>query len=92
MFNYKMMSKIKEITGRLEDLATRKINLQLENYVGRPMTIPKSKPSTSLVNEDTVRGRDKDKKAIIDLLLRKDVNDAGVSKSNNSRSLKLMTM
>ncbi|EOY19760.1 LRR and NB-ARC domains-containing disease resistance protein, putative [Theobroma cacao] len=79
MFNYKMMSKIKEITGRLEDLATRKINLQLENYVGRPMTIPKSKPSTSLVNEDTVRGRDKDKKAIIDLLLRKDGNDAGVS-------------
>ncbi|EOY19764.1 LRR and NB-ARC domains-containing disease resistance protein, putative [Theobroma cacao] len=79
MFNYKMMSKIKEITGRLDDLATKKINLQLENYVGRPMTIPKSKPSTSLVNEATVRGRDGDKKAIIDLLLRKDGNDAGVS-------------
>ncbi|XP_017984721.1 PREDICTED: putative disease resistance RPP13-like protein 1 [Theobroma cacao] len=79
MFNSKMMSKIKEITGRLEDLATRKINLQLEKYVGRPMTIPKSKPSTSLVNEATVQGRDKDKKAIIDLLLRKDGNDAGVS-------------
>ncbi|XP_017984033.1 PREDICTED: putative disease resistance RPP13-like protein 1 [Theobroma cacao] len=79
MFNYKMMSKIKEITGRLQDLATKKINLQLENYVGRPMIIPKSKPSTSLVNEATVRGRDKDKKAIIDLLLRKDGNDAGVS-------------
>ncbi|EOY19769.1 LRR and NB-ARC domains-containing disease resistance protein, putative [Theobroma cacao] len=79
MFNSKMMSKIKEITGRLEDLATRKINLQLEKYVGRPMTIPKSKPSTSLVNEATVQGRDKDKRAIIDLLLRKDGNDAGVS-------------
>ncbi|XP_017984768.1 PREDICTED: putative disease resistance RPP13-like protein 1 [Theobroma cacao] len=79
MFNTKMMSKIKEITGRLEDLATRKINLQLEKYVGRPMTIPKSKPSTSLVNEATVQGRDKDKKVIIDLLLRKDGNDAGVS-------------
>ncbi|WRX11728.1 NB-ARC - like 10, partial [Theobroma cacao] len=79
MFNSKMMSKIKEITGRLEDLATRKINLQLEKYVGRPMRIPKSKPSTSLVNEATVQGRDKDKKAIIDLLLRKDGNDAGVS-------------
>ncbi|XP_021297293.1 putative disease resistance protein RGA3 [Herrania umbratica] len=52
MFNYKMMSKIKDITGRLDDLATRKINLRLENYVGGPITIPKSKPSTSLVNED----------------------------------------
>ncbi|WRX12788.1 NB-ARC - like 10 [Theobroma cacao] len=74
-----MMSKIKEITGRLEDLATRKINLQLVNDVGRPMTLPRSKPRTSLVNEATVRGRDKDKKALIDLLLRKDGNDAGVS-------------
>ncbi|WRX12145.1 NB-ARC - like 10 [Theobroma cacao] len=78
MFNYKMMSKIKEITGRLEDLATRKIKLQLVNAVGRPMTLPRSKPSTSLVNEATVRGRDKEKEAILDLLLRDGGIDAGV--------------
>ncbi|EOY20676.1 NB-ARC domain-containing disease resistance protein [Theobroma cacao] len=71
---------IKEITGRLEGLATRKANLQLRgNGVGRPVAIPKRLLSTSLVNEAKVRGRDKDKKAILDLLLRKDGLDNGVS-------------
>ncbi|WRX11725.1 NB-ARC - like 10 [Theobroma cacao] len=43
MFNYKMMSEIKEIMRRLEDLAARKSNLQLREIdVGRPMPIPKS--------------------------------------------------
>ncbi|EOY19758.1 LRR and NB-ARC domains-containing disease resistance protein, putative [Theobroma cacao] len=49
MFNYKMMSEIKEIMRRLEDLAARKSNLQLREIdVGRPMPIPKSRSSTSL--------------------------------------------
>ncbi|XP_022746777.1 putative disease resistance RPP13-like protein 1 [Durio zibethinus] len=76
-----MMSKIKEITGRLEGLATRKSNLELREityHVGRPMTIPRRLPSTSLVNEANVLGRDKDKRAILDLLLRNDGSDAGV--------------
>ncbi|XP_022747359.1 putative disease resistance RPP13-like protein 1 [Durio zibethinus] len=80
-FNHKMMSKIKEITGRLEGLATRKSNLELREityHVGRPMTIPRRPPSTSLVNEANVLGRDKDKRAILDLLLRNDGSDAGV--------------
>ncbi|XP_022747725.1 putative disease resistance RPP13-like protein 1 [Durio zibethinus] len=80
-FNHKMMSKIKEITGRLEGLATRKSNLELREityHVGRPMTIPRRQPSTSLVNKANVLGRDKDKRAILDLLLRNDGSDAGV--------------
>ncbi|XP_022747082.1 putative disease resistance RPP13-like protein 1 [Durio zibethinus] len=80
-FNQKMMSKIKEITGRLEGLATRKSNLELREityHVGRPVTIPRRPPSTSLVNEANVLGRDKDKRAILDLLLRNDGSDAGV--------------
>ncbi|WRX11723.1 NB-ARC - like 10, partial [Theobroma cacao] len=52
MFNYKMMSEIKEIMRRLEDLAARKSNLQLREIdVGRPMPIPKSRSSTSLITK-----------------------------------------
>ncbi|XVF82339.1 hypothetical protein PTKIN_Ptkin16aG0038600 [Pterospermum kingtungense] len=81
MFNYKMMSKIKEITGRLEELAKRKSALQLmeiKNDAGTPKTIPVRPESTSGVNQATICGREKDRKAILDLILRNDVNDAGV--------------
>ncbi|WRX12144.1 NB-ARC - like 10 [Theobroma cacao] len=79
MFNNKMMYKIKEITGRLQDLATPKSNLQLSEIdVGRPKPAERL-PSTSLVNEATVRGRDNDKEAILDLLLRDGGIHAGVS-------------
>ncbi|XP_022764728.1 putative disease resistance protein At3g14460 [Durio zibethinus] len=80
MFNYKMMSKIKEITRRLEGLATQKSNLQLmEISVGRPTTIPKRPPSTSLVNETYVRGRNKEKQEILDLVLSNNGCEGGVS-------------
>ncbi|XP_022764727.1 putative disease resistance protein RGA1 isoform X2 [Durio zibethinus] len=80
MFNYKMMSKIKEITRRLEGLATQKSNLQLtEISVGMSMTIPRRPPSTSLVNETYVRGRNKEKQEILDLVLSNDGGDGGVS-------------
>ncbi|XWS74560.1 hypothetical protein CRYUN_Cryun01aG0008700 [Craigia yunnanensis] len=63
-------------------LATIKSNLQLiprvQDDVGKPMTIPRRLPSTSLVNEANVRGRDNDKRAILDLLLRNDGIDDGV--------------
>ncbi|XVF82341.1 hypothetical protein PTKIN_Ptkin16aG0038800 [Pterospermum kingtungense] len=81
MFNYNLMSKIKEITGRLEGLAARKSNLQLREItcdVGRPMTIQRRPPSTCLVNEATIRGRGNDKRAILDLLVRNDGIDAAV--------------
>ncbi|XVF82067.1 hypothetical protein PTKIN_Ptkin16aG0013800 [Pterospermum kingtungense] len=81
MFNYKMMSKIREITGRLEALAKRKSELQLmeiTNDGGRSKTVPGRPESTSGVNEANIRGRDKDKRAILDLLLRNDGNDGGV--------------
>ncbi|XVF82346.1 hypothetical protein PTKIN_Ptkin16aG0039300 [Pterospermum kingtungense] len=82
MFNYKMMSKINEITGRFEGLATRKRDLQLTEIstigVGSSRAIPTRPPSASLVDKASVRGRDNDKKGIIDLLLRDDGNDGGV--------------
>ncbi|XWS65479.1 hypothetical protein CRYUN_Cryun05aG0116400 [Craigia yunnanensis] len=80
LFSYKMMSKIKVITVRLQDLVTQKSNLQLiENDVGRPMRIIERPPTTSLVNEALVCGREDDKKAIIDLLLLNDSSDGEVS-------------
>ncbi|XVF82358.1 hypothetical protein PTKIN_Ptkin16aG0040500 [Pterospermum kingtungense] len=81
MFNYKMMSKIREITGRLEALAKRKSELQLmeiTNDAVRSKTVPRRPESTSGVNEANIRGRYKDKRAILDLLLRNDGSDAEV--------------
>ncbi|XVF82338.1 hypothetical protein PTKIN_Ptkin16aG0038500 [Pterospermum kingtungense] len=82
MFNYNMISKIREITGKLEDLAKRKSELQLmentTNDAGRSKTVPRRSESTSGVNEANIRGKDKDKRAILDLLLRNDGADAGV--------------
>lgn len=75
LFSYKMMSQIKAITVRLQDLGIQKCNLQLrENDVGNGYGRPNKRiieriPSTSLVNEALVYGRDDDKRAIIDLLL-----------------------
>ncbi|XVF82355.1 hypothetical protein PTKIN_Ptkin16aG0040200 [Pterospermum kingtungense] len=81
IFNYKMMSKIKDITGRLEGLAARKSRLPLEistTGVGSSMTFPRRPPTTSLVDKASVRGRDNDKEAIMELVLRHDGNDGGV--------------
>ncbi|XVF82332.1 hypothetical protein PTKIN_Ptkin16aG0038000 [Pterospermum kingtungense] len=82
MFNKKMMSKIKEISDRFEGLAKRKRDLPLMEIsaigVGSSMTVPKRLPTTSLVDKASVRGRDNDRKAIFDLLLRNDGNDGGV--------------
>ncbi|XVF24475.1 hypothetical protein REPUB_Repub13aG0131300 [Reevesia pubescens] len=80
LFNYKMMAKIKAITVRLQELVIQKCNLQLrENNVDRPKRIIERPPTTSLVNETLVYGREGDKKAIIDLLLMNDTSDAEAS-------------
>ena len=69
MFNVEMGSKIKDITARLMDISTRRIELGLEK-VGGPVSTWQRPPTTCLVNEPCVYGRDKDEKMIVDLLLR----------------------
>ncbi|CBI40165.3 unnamed protein product, partial [Vitis vinifera] len=80
-----MGSKINEISRRLDDISTRqaKLGLKLELGVGQcgetfasggrasPWQRP---PTTSLINEP-VQGRDKDKKDIIDLLLKDEAGE-----------------
>ena len=84
-FNVEMGSKINEISRRLDDISTRqaKLGLKLELGVGQggerfasggrasPWQRP---PTTSLINEP-VQGRDKDKKDIIDLLLKDEAGE-----------------
>ncbi|XP_017984140.1 PREDICTED: putative disease resistance RPP13-like protein 1 [Theobroma cacao] len=80
IFNSKMLSKIKEITARLQELFTQKLNLELRETVGgRAKGVKERLPTTSLVNEVHVYGRENDKKAIFELLLRNDGSDDGVS-------------
>ncbi|XP_017984157.1 PREDICTED: putative disease resistance RPP13-like protein 1 [Theobroma cacao] len=80
LFNYKMMSKIKAITVRLQDFVTQKSDLHLrKNDVGRPKRMIERPLTTSLVNEALVYGREEDKKAIIDLLLMNDSSDGKVT-------------
>ncbi|XP_057807779.1 putative disease resistance RPP13-like protein 1 [Salvia miltiorrhiza] len=69
--NYKTMSKIKEVTNRLQSIARRRTELDLkDNSVGHSnrSSVVRS-PSTSVVNESLVYGRDEDKEAITKLLL-----------------------
>ncbi|KAM4081788.1 hypothetical protein ACJW30_11G118900 [Castanea mollissima] len=63
MFNTNMRSKIKEINTRLQERRTKTARL----------------PTTSLVNEGHVYGRDEDKKAIVNLLLGAGSSDSQLS-------------
>ncbi|KAL3815108.1 hypothetical protein ACJIZ3_016376 [Penstemon smallii] len=69
--NYRIMSKIKDITNRIQFVANQKTDLKLNENLGRSFTRPSVMrlPSTSLVNESQVYGRDEDKEAILDMLL-----------------------
>lgn len=68
--NYKTMSKIKIITRRLEEIVKQKNELKLrENMGGSSKTPVIRSPSTSLVNEAQVYGRDEDRDAITNMLL-----------------------
>ncbi|XWS32495.1 hypothetical protein CRYUN_Cryun23aG0163400 [Craigia yunnanensis] len=81
-FNYKMASKIKEITGRLQDVVKQKDDLGLtERTGGSRNRVLRRMPSTSLVNESLVFGRDRDKDLIINQLLlwEEESCDAGIS-------------
>ncbi|EOY13605.1 LRR and NB-ARC domains-containing disease resistance protein, putative [Theobroma cacao] len=74
MFNNKLMSKIKEISARMNDLATKRIQLELRgiNEGARSDTIKQGLQPTSLVDETRVYGREEEKKALLELLLSND--------------------
>ncbi|MBA0659892.1 hypothetical protein Goklo_011983 [Gossypium klotzschianum] len=79
LFRYKMMNKIKAISSRLDDLVTWKNELQLREFdVGRPKRVERP-PTSSLVNEALVYGREYDKNVVIDLLLMDGDTDVQVS-------------
>ncbi|XP_044483667.1 putative disease resistance RPP13-like protein 1 [Mangifera indica] len=72
-FTSVMKLKIKKITVRLQEIATEKNNLDLKEISGsgrKSSKVHEKIRTTCLVNEATVYGREKDKEAIIDLLLR----------------------
>lgn len=73
-FNYKMASRIKEITGRLQEVVKQKDDLGLTERVGSSPNnrVMRRLPSTSLVNESLVFGRDGDKELVINKLLREE--------------------
>ncbi|KAM3685488.1 hypothetical protein ACJW31_11G121600 [Castanea mollissima] len=78
MFNTNMRSKIKEINTRLQESVTQKNYLELRYYDGG-RTKTARLPTTSLVNEGHVYGRDEDKKAIVNLLLGAGSSDSQLS-------------
>ncbi|KAG5539184.1 hypothetical protein RHGRI_019671 [Rhododendron griersonianum] len=70
VFDFQMRSKMDEITTRLKDLFDRRMGLGLQNVnAGHPTKPPQRPPTSSLIHEPCLHGRDEDKKAIIDLLL-----------------------
>ncbi|KAJ9685336.1 hypothetical protein PVL29_017386 [Vitis rotundifolia] len=73
-FNAEMWSKIKKITARLQEISAQRNDLHLtENIAGDRSTKPREiLPTTSLVDESRVYGRETDKAAIANLLLRDD--------------------
>ncbi|KAI8026486.1 putative disease resistance RPP13-like protein 1 [Camellia lanceoleosa] len=69
-------SKIEEITTRLQSIFERGSRLGLQNIVARESAKAWHKPpSTSLIHEPRICGRDKEKKEIIDFLLRNESSD-----------------
>ncbi|WKA01982.1 hypothetical protein VitviT2T_020224 [Vitis vinifera] len=73
-FNAEMLSKIKMITTSLQEISAQKSDLHLtENISGERSTKTREiLPTTSLVDESRVYGRETDKEAIANLLLRDD--------------------
>ncbi|XVF73594.1 hypothetical protein PTKIN_Ptkin12aG0214800 [Pterospermum kingtungense] len=80
-FKYKMASKVKEITARLQDVVKQKDDLGLTERIGSSSNrVFRRLPSTSLVNESLVFGRDRDKEHVINKVLREEESfDGGVS-------------
>ncbi|CAA0822159.1 Putative disease resistance RPP13-like protein 1 [Striga hermonthica] len=69
--NYRLMSRIKETNSQLQYIVKQRLELNLQENVGglcSRSTVPRL-PSTSLVNESHVYGRDEDKEKVIEMLL-----------------------
>jgi len=80
MFDANMRSKINEINTRLQEIVTQKNDLELRDCAeGRTRTKRSRVPTTCLVNEGDVYGRDEDKNAIVKLLLSGESSDAQLS-------------
>ncbi|XP_020538843.1 putative disease resistance protein At3g14460 isoform X2 [Jatropha curcas] len=68
-FNGKLLSKMEAITARLEKITAAKRDLDLRESVGgRSSSVRERQPTTSLVNEAKIYGREDDQKAILELL------------------------
>ncbi|XP_024039047.1 putative disease resistance RPP13-like protein 1 isoform X1 [Citrus clementina] len=80
-FDYALMSKIKEINNRFQDIVTQKDLLDLkESSAGGSKKASQRLETTSLVIEAKVYGRETEKKDVVELLLRDDLsNDGGFS-------------
>ncbi|RVW75721.1 putative disease resistance RPP13-like protein 1 [Vitis vinifera] len=69
-FNKKMGEKINKITRELDAIAKRRLDLHLREGVGGvSFGIEERLPTTSLVDESRIHGRDADKEKIIELML-----------------------
>ncbi|KAF2319672.1 hypothetical protein GH714_017935 [Hevea brasiliensis] len=78
-FNAEMVSKIEKAGARLDEIIKQKDELRLAEYTRRRVShVTERPPSTSLVNEAKVYGREEDKKAMLKLL-NAETNDAEVS-------------
>ncbi|WCJ41698.1 NB-ARC domain-containing disease resistance protein [Euphorbia peplus] len=74
-FNVEMVSKIDMITARLDEIVKQKDNLKLQDSSIRVTRESQRLPSTSLVNEAKIYGRNEDKKAVLELLKAADGDD-----------------
>ncbi|KAG6625389.1 hypothetical protein CIPAW_16G092900 [Carya illinoinensis] len=80
IINTRLQSRIKEITERFNDLMAREGELNFrQNVDGRSHRIRGTLVLTSLVNEAHVYGREKDKQAILDLLMSAETENAELS-------------
>uniref|UniRef100_F6GYF5 Disease resistance RPP13-like protein 1 n=1 Tax=Vitis vinifera TaxID=29760 RepID=F6GYF5_VITVI len=69
-FNKKMGEKINKITKELDAIAKRRLDFHLREGVGGvSFGIEERLPTTSLVDESRIHGRDADKEKIIELML-----------------------
>ncbi|KAL5786925.1 hypothetical protein ACOSP7_003874 [Xanthoceras sorbifolium] len=80
MFNAKMWSKITKITKRLQEIDDQKNVLKLiANSEERPNKVREGRIPTTSLKEAHVYGREKDQEAIIELLLKNESNEDGLS-------------
>ncbi|KAF7137784.1 hypothetical protein RHSIM_Rhsim07G0065900 [Rhododendron simsii] len=80
--DFRMRSKMDELTKRLKDLFDRRTGLHLQIVdAGHSSRSPPIPPTSSLIHETGFYGRDEDQKAIIELLLRDQSSDVKPSSS-----------